>query len=235
MKAGGRSEGEWKRVELQLDTAQILLAVAMLAGLCGASFYLGRWIERSRWQEASGRSEPPKNGPIAETDAGADLTFFDKLGKGTAEPGRQARSSSPSPSSGPTRTASVDSDTAEGVEDGGARPESVAAPAKAPEGSMQRSPSVPSSSPPGAATTSGQSSPHGEWAVQVFAGDRGQAERVALSLTQKGYTARVVAGSSGQKSARVRVVGYRSRTEAQQGADRLRKDSNLKPWVVKPD
>ena len=80
MKALERREaGEWRRIELQLDTAQIVLVIASLLGLCAASFYLGRWMERDRWQEVSGK------GSASGTRAGqqetvSDLTFFDALG-----------------------------------------------------------------------------------------------------------------------------------------------------------
>jgi len=49
MSAERRAAGEWKRIELQLDTAQIVLVIASLLGLCAASFFLGRWVERDRW------------------------------------------------------------------------------------------------------------------------------------------------------------------------------------------
>src|SRR5206468_981408 len=92
MAAERRQAGEWKRIELQLDTAQIVLVIASLLGLCSASFFLGRWIERDHWQELSGRSTPGST-KIQETDAAAGLTFFDTLGKSASEPGRQVRPS----------------------------------------------------------------------------------------------------------------------------------------------
>ena len=73
MAAERRQTGEWKRIELQLDTAQIVLVIASLLGLCAASFFLGRWLERDRWQEA-GRAAPSST-RIQETDAAAGLTF----------------------------------------------------------------------------------------------------------------------------------------------------------------
>src|SRR5262249_15013186 len=79
MAAERRQAGEWKRIELQLDTAQIVLVIASLLGLCTASFFLGRWLERDRWQDLSGRSTPQST-KIQETDAAAGLTFFDTLG-----------------------------------------------------------------------------------------------------------------------------------------------------------
>ena len=85
------------------------------------------------------------------------------------------------------------------------------------------------------ASPSSADSAGGTFAVQVFAGDRSQAEKIASSLSRKGYSARVVPGNGGTKGARVRVYGYRSRTDAQKGAERLRKEGSLKPWVVKAD
>src|SRR5436190_8644629 len=90
MSAERRASGEWKRLELQLDTAQIVLVIASLLGLCAAAFFLGRWVERDRWQDLSGRASS-RSAKIQETDAAAGLTFFDILGKSASEPGRTAR------------------------------------------------------------------------------------------------------------------------------------------------
>ena len=195
MAAERRQAGEWKRIELQLDTAQIVLVIASLLGLCAASFFLGRWLERDRWQDLSGRSTPQST-KIQETDAAAGLTFFDTLGKSASEPGRQAH-----PSAAPT----------------------PAVPAPGPA----------TATPPAAASPT--SAGTGAFAIQVFAGDRAQAEKVASSLSRKGYTARVVAGTGGAKTARVRVVGYKTRADADRAASRLEKEDKLQPWVVKAE
>jgi len=194
MAAERRQAGEWKRIELQLDTAQIVLVIASLLGLCAASFFLGRWLERDRWQELSGRMTPTST-KIHETDAAADLTFFETLGKSATEPGRQAKpsSSAAAPASPPAGTA-------------------AAAPAPAPAVSIA-----------------------GGFAIQVFAGDRAQAERVAASLSRKGYAARVVAGTGGARTARVRIVGYKTRADADRAVGRIQKEDKLQPWVVKPE
>jgi cell division protein FtsN len=198
MAAERRQAGEWKRIELQLDTAQIVLVIASLLGLCAASFFLGRWLERDRWQDQSGRTAPQST-KIQETDAAAGLTFFDTLGKSASEPGRQAH---PSPAPAPA----------------------PASPSRAPNPSVA---SPPAAAPPSSAA--------GGFAIQVFAGDRTQAEKVASSLSRKGYAARVVAGTGGPRSARVRVTGYKTRAEADRAASRLEKEDNLHPWVVKPE
>jgi len=198
MAAERRQAGEWKRIELQLDTAQIVLVIASLVGLCAASFFLGRWLERDRWQDLSGRTTPAST-KIQETDATAGLTFFDTLGKSAAEPGRQAR---PAP-----------------------------APAPAPS---PAAPATPPSAPP--STVSPQAAPAaGGFAVQVFSGDRAQADKLASTLSRKGYTTKVIAGTGGAKTARVRVVGYKTRADADRAVGRLQKEDKLRPWVVKPE
>ena len=90
MKALERREaGEWRRIELQLDTAQIVLVIASLLGLCAASFYLGRWMERDRWQEMSGKGSA-SGVRAGQQETVSDLTFFDTLGSRPAtEPERQ--------------------------------------------------------------------------------------------------------------------------------------------------
>lgn len=202
MAAERRQAGEWKRIELQLDTAQIVLVIASLLGLCAASFFLGRWLERDHWQGLSGRTTPA-SAKIQEMDAAAGLTFFDTLGKSASEPGRQARSTPASP--GPASPAPASP---------------VPAPSRPPGPSAEPVPAPASS---------------GGFAVQVFSGDRAQAEHVASTLSRKGYTAKVVAGTGGARTARVRVVGYRTRAEADRAAGRLRKEDNLRPWIVKPE
>jgi hypothetical protein len=194
MAAERRQAGEWKRIELQLDTAQIVLVIASLLGLCAASFFLGRWMERDRWQDLSSRPGQQST-RIQETDAAAGLTFFDTLGKSAPEPGRQAR---PAPgSSVPPETAS----------------------------SATRPAPAPSTATPAVAG----------FAIQVFAGDRAQAEKVASSLARKGYTTKVLPGTGGARTARVRAVGYKTRADADRAASQLQREDKLQPWVVKAE
>ena len=216
MKSGEREGGaEGKRIEVQLDTAQILLVIAGLVGLCACSFYLGRAFERDGWKEATAapRAQATK---LAETDAGADLSFFDTLGKHNAEPSRQAagsqRASGP-PSLPPARIAVDTADGPASDEPAQSAPVAHAAPA--------------SSSP---RTDAG----NGAFAVQVYAGDRSQALKLSASLAKKGYASKVIEGS-GSGAARVRVYGYRTKADAERGADRLRREEKLRPWVVKAD
>src|SRR5262245_10324502 len=97
MERGERDE--LKRVEIHLDTAQLLIAFGIVLGICGACFYLGRWVERSEWATAS--AKPASPGAVgADTAAGKDLTFFDTLGDKAAEPGRQARGAAASAAGG---------------------------------------------------------------------------------------------------------------------------------------
>ena len=208
MSAPARQAGrEWKRIELQLDTAQIVLVLVMLAALCAVSFYLGRWIERDRWAGEAGRKSGP-TGAIAQTDAGADLTFFDTLGnrKGVVgEPGREARPVRPAPT--------ISTEAADGP---------VAS--EPPAGSPRRTEAA-----------AGAAGPASAFAVQVFAGERAQAEKIVSSLTRKGYAAKAIPAGPGSSGVRVRVYGYATRAEADRAAARILKEERLSPWVVKAD
>lgn len=214
MRPAERTEArQGPRIEFQLDTAQILLVVAGLLALCATSFVLGRWMERDRWKEASAKSTP-LNGKIAESDAGADLTFFDTLGARNAEPARQAATPHPAPSAPPQGAA----------EEPGMK---IPAPAAGSDPSPAVGPSQPGhpAGPPAA----------GEFAVQVFAGDRTQAEKLVASLARKGFAAKILPGASGSSAARVRVVGFKTRADAEHVADRLKREEQLHPWVLKTD
>ncbi len=219
MGAQGSGNREWRRIELQLDTAQIILVFAMLLGLCASSFYLGRWIERDRWS-GSGSKGAGGSGKLAESAAGADLTFFDTLGGkqgNKPEPGRQARPARPA---GETPAVPAAGDAAEGpLEAGGASPPPAAAPSGTPPPKAAPSPALPS----------------GAFAVQVFSGDRAQAEKIVSSLSRKGYAARAVPLSAGSSSVRVRLYGYKTKADATKAADRVRREDHLAPWVVKAD
>ena len=236
MRTAERRDGrEWKRIELQLDTAQILIVVVMLFGLCAASFYLGRWMERDRWSESTTKTV---GGASKIVDSGAgDLTFFDTLGDRAAEPSRQARSEvrsqAPAPAGGHAKGAAGDADAA--AEGPDLAPEAPAHAVPASPAAHPRSTSAPPVriGQPGKTSSPALAAP-GSYALQVFAGDKSQAEKIAASLVRKGYEARVLAGGT-PSTARVRVGGYSSKTEADQAASRLRKDAHLKPWVLKAD
>lgn len=204
MKSAERVEGrDGPRIELQLDTAQILLVIAALATLCASAFLLGRWIERDRWREETARQRP-RSTAVTDSDTGADLTFFDTLGAQSAEPHREVAT----PRQGTVSSVQT------------AQP-----PANEPdtaEDSDSPSQAAPRTSPAEQA-----------FAVQVFAGDRTQAEKLVTALSRKGYAVRVIPGTSGPRTARVRVYGYRSRAEADQGAERLRLEEKLSAWVMK--
>ena len=214
-----KGPGEGPRLELQLDTAQILLVVAGLVALCASSFILGQWTERDKWKDAAVRGSPVSK-KLTETDAGADLTFFDTLGAKGAEPARQASPPSHSSASPPHPPA----------------PSPASAAAGGPAGDV---PSSPAGSPGGAAPAGREAAAKppsaAGFALQVFAGDRAQAERLIGSLSRKGYAARLLPGAKGPGTARIRVYGFATRSDAERGAERLKKDEKLSPWVVKAD
>ena len=225
MSSAGREGRDWKRIELQLDTAQILLVVAMLLGLCASSFYLGRWMERDRWSGAASKGSGTA-GPIPQTAAGTDLTFFDTLGgKTAAEPSRQARSTPPA-------KAPAGASTPSGASQGEVPGEAAEGPAELPTGVVGAAHgAIPAPSP----AKERPAATRGAFAVQVFSGDKEQAERIAASLSRKGYAARTAPSGTSSSAVRVRLYGYKTRYEATHAAERLKAEDHLNPWVVKAD
>lgn len=101
----------------------------------------------------------------------------------------------------------------------------VAAPAKAPA-----APPAPRPEPPAAAASADRTG----FAVQVAAVNaRGEADAIARRLSGKGYPAYVEVPKGTASTFRVRVGTYPTRHEAQDIADKLKKDENVKPWVTR--
>ena len=99
-------------------------------------------------------------------------------------------------------------------------PPPVAAPAAAP--------------PPSAAATTGARP--GAWAVQVVSlRDRTQATKIVQRLGGKGYPAYLVAPAAGAPAPvyKVQVGRYDDRQEAQRISERLKKEEQFDPWIIR--
>jgi cell division septation protein DedD len=76
----------------------------------------------------------------------------------------------------------------------------------------------------------------GVWAVQVVAlTDHAAASAVAERLKSKGYTAFLVAPKAGApvKNYKVQIGRFGDRAEAQQIADRLKREEQFEPWILR--
>lgn len=71
--------------------------------------------------------------------------------------------------------------------------------------------------------------------VQVAAvGERGEADAIARRLSTKGYSAYVMPPASGSPRVfRVRVGKFADRREAEQVAERLRREEQFRPWITR--
>jgi cell division septation protein DedD len=78
------------------------------------------------------------------------------------------------------------------------------------------------------------SGPRNGYTVQVAAVNaRGEAETIVRRLSAKGYSAYVEVPKNTPSVFRVRVGTFRTRREAQNMAERLRKEEKFKPWVTR--
>jgi cell division septation protein DedD len=76
----------------------------------------------------------------------------------------------------------------------------------------------------------------GVWAVQVVSlRDRGQASKIVQRLTGKGYPAYLIAPVAGAPAQvyRVQVGRYDDRQEAQRVSERLKKEEQFDPWIIR--
>ena len=102
------------------------------------------------------------------------------------------------------------------------------APAPAPS---KAAPAAAAAPPPVAAATD---TVRDGYAVQVAAVNvRSEADSIAKRLSAKGYAAYVEDPKGTQKMFRVRVGTFKSRSDAQSVADKLKKEEKFKPWVTR--
>lgn len=102
--------------------------------------------------------------------------------------------------------------------------------------SIPPTPAADSAAPPAPPPAAAPAEPAGSgYSIQVAALAKLQeAEVVAQRLTGKGYAAYVVAPSTGAPAVyRVRVGKFKDRREAQAVADRLQKEEQFKPWILR--
>ncbi len=85
------------------------------------------------------------------------------------------------------------------------------------------------------ASVEGSGEPAGNgWSVQVAAvRDRPEADTMVTRLVAKGYKAYVVTPGASASMFRVRVGKFEDKRDAESVADRLRKQEQFKPWIVR--
>jgi DedD protein len=90
--------------------------------------------------------------------------------------------------------------------------------------------------PPGATPAPSSAGRSGVWAVQVVSlRDRAQASKIVQRLTGKGYPAYLIAPVAGAPAQvfRVQVGRYDDRQEAQRVSERLKKEEQFDPWIIR--
>jgi DedD protein len=94
---------------------------------------------------------------------------------------------------------------------------------------------APAAAAPAPATPSQGARP-GRWAVQVVSlRDRGAASKIVERLSGKGYPAFLVAPAPGAPAQiyKVQVGRYGDRQDAQRVSDRLKKEEQFDPWIIR--
>lgn len=116
---------------------------------------------------------------------------------------------------------------------GGSAPSAASVPARQPTIAAAASPAV-SAPPAPAAATSDTAPPRSGYAVQVAAVNvRSEADAIVKRLSGKGYAAYVEVPKGSTSVFRVRVGTFKTRSEAQTVADKLKKEEKFKPWVTR--
>jgi cell division septation protein DedD len=146
-------------------------------------------------------------GSSAPAAAAEDLSYPNRLG--STEPPRETLRATPPP------------------------PDPAAKPAP---DAPARSVAVPPVTPAAPAAAAVATEPKGDgFAIQVAAlAKREEAETIVRRLTERGYSAYVIAPASGTPSVfRVRVGKFKERREAEAVSARLQKEEQFKPWIVR--
>ena len=95
---------------------------------------------------------------------------------------------------------------------------------------------APVAAPPPAAAPATASARPGAWAVQVVSlRDRTQATKIVQRLAGKGYPAFIVSPAAGAPAQvyKVQVGRYDDRQEAQRVSERLKKEEQFDPWIIR--
>jgi DedD protein len=192
--------------------------VAVVIFLCGVM--VGRDVQKQRIALAAATSEPP-----ADPTAQARPSQSPQAAAGTASsppasgadkealsyPDRLAGNTTPTESLKPAPTTPTPERSSPPVRETRGVPQELSIPLR-----------------PGEPTGAG-------FAVQVAAvGERIEADMIARRLSGKGYPAYVLSPAAGAPRVfRIRIGKYKERREAEQVADRLRREEQFKPWITR--
>lgn len=233
--------------EIQLNGKQLVFlfmaatVVSVVIFLCGVLVGRGVRTERTALADAQAMNEPPmadvvpaapQSIPSADpTTAPApttseDLSYIDRLENGR-EPA-EIRPEPPKPASPkPAAPVAAPAGAAGTVDTKKPVPVATTASAPAPAAVKPEAPAPPKAAPAAAAKAG--------YSVQVAAMTvRGEAETSVKRLQAKGYSAYVETGSPSSKMYRVRVGPFKTRGDADEVANRLKKEERITPWVVNP-
>jgi DedD protein len=242
--------------EIHLNGKQLVFlfmavtVVSVVIFLCGV--LVGRGVRATSPADAiaglSATELPPAPDPGAAAPqsgtpatAGEPLSYPDrlasnapvneKLREGNAPPAAQPAQPTPPAASAPAPAAPAPTTTAQ------ATPPPAPANAKPTTPAPAPAKPVPAPEPPKPApATAVATEPAGAgFAIQVAAlKERNEAETIVKRLSGKGYSAYVLAPSSGTPTMyRVRVGKFKERREADAVAARLQKEEQFKPWIVR--
>jgi len=176
------------------------------------------------------KANPPT--PASERTAGGRPDAAASSARADSKPGRSGPPAPPVPAAAPsTKPAPSDRPRVESnlaAERPSSQPGSAGAVRTASSSSSPPSPDASASTP----TATSGNGPQAGWVVQVASVDaRGEADAIAKRLSQKGYSTFILA-SDGNRY-RVRVGGFKSRSEADAAAAQLRKEERIEPWVTR--
>ena len=158
--------------------------------------------------------------------------------KTAAEAAKQTASKAPPPAAAKPTAAEIAKSSAETAK----RPsESVKVPVPIAKATppptpapVSAKPTAPAAAPTPAAAAAASSAERSGFAVQVAAVNvRTEADAIVKRLAGKGYSAYVEVPKGAASTFRVRVGTFDTRHEAQDVADKLKKDENFKPWVTR--
>jgi cell division septation protein DedD len=243
--------------EIQLNGKHLVFlfmaatVVSVVIFLCGVM--VGRGVQTARSETASAQEaglEPPR--PVESAGAGAatqqalpaepppvESDYYDRLVDGKSrealDSGRAARddrSAAGKPPEAPQASASKPASTPPATKTAAVPDKPVAVPDKPAATSLQK-PAPAAERAPARTDTDPTSS--GRYAVQLAAlRERNEAEAIVRRLVAKGYQAYVLVPAPGAPPVyRVQVGRFKSRSEADRTAARLRKEEQFTPWVTR--
>jgi DedD protein len=233
--------------EIQLNGKQLVFlfmavtVVLVVTFLSGVLVGRGVRAERAEAAQAEVLNETPATPPHTDVapPAGADPTQAPPPA-GTDESADEARApKEPAlPEEPPVAVTRPPSDAAPAkpVESAKSASKTTAPEPTAPKPPVAK-PAPPASTPPVAVvapSSNAPATPRNGYAVQVAAVNaRGEADTIVKRLSGKGYAAYIEDPRGSQKMFRVRVGTFRTRSEAQSIAERLKREEKFAPWVTR--